>query len=284
MLALLVVETLQHLGVTLKGDLELHGVIEDETTGNGTLAIVAAGHDVDGAVILDGAYGATAVVGHPGYLNFTVRTAGKGAPSCRAELGVNAIEKMYPIIERLRAVEAAGNASRPAPWDGVAHPVNFNPGVIRGGDWTGGVATWCELEAQLSFLGPETRERARARIRAEVAAACEADPWLREHPARVDFHDLSTDPVLLEPEDAFVESLDAACRRAFGEGLTRRLVTGWCDIRHYQVGRARPAVLFGPGKGGGAHREDEYFETSEWLTHGLALVDHVLRWCGVEAR
>lgn len=53
-ISLALLETLVQLNVPLKGDVVFHYVLEDETTGNGTLLCLEAGFGADAAFIIDG--------------------------------------------------------------------------------------------------------------------------------------------------------------------------------------------------------------------------------------
>lgn len=281
-LALLVLQVLRDLDLKLQGDLVFESVIEDEHTGNGTLAIVADGFTTDAAIVMDGAYGPHAIIGHPGYTNFRVTVYGKSAPSCRSELGENAIEKVFPIMQRLRALEAELNGSLPAPWKASDHPINFNIGTIEGGSWTGTVAAKCSFDAQMSFLPPYDLRSFRERLTEEISRAAQADDWLRENaPPSVEFFDLATDPVCVDSSNRFMTILNEGCEAVFKEKLNTRLVTGWCDLRHFSLFSQTPCCLFGPGRGGNAHRPDEYFEVEELKPHAKVLLHQVINWCGL---
>jgi acetylornithine deacetylase len=65
---LLVAHTLKMAGVHLHGDLILHSVVEDETTGNGSKALVEAGFGGDGVVICDGTWPERIIYAHLGQL------------------------------------------------------------------------------------------------------------------------------------------------------------------------------------------------------------------------
>lgn len=66
-----------------------------------------------------------------------------GSPAHAAlasDVGFNAIDAAATVTRALRGLEAELNVSPPAPYDVYQHPINLNPGMIRGGDWTSTVA------------------------------------------------------------------------------------------------------------------------------------------------
>ena len=77
---LFVVQALQDAGLRLKGDLILETTIDEECSGNGSLALVAAGYEADGVLMLDGTGLGRAIVAHPGHVAFRVTIHGKPVP------------------------------------------------------------------------------------------------------------------------------------------------------------------------------------------------------------
>src|SRR5262249_50067583 len=98
---LLVVEALKTAGVSLAGDLIVKIVIEDEVTGNGTLACLARGHAADAAVIVDGTWPERFIVSHMGQLWFRVVVPGEPGPASRP---ANPVRSVPLIVDALQAM------------------------------------------------------------------------------------------------------------------------------------------------------------------------------------
>jgi acetylornithine deacetylase len=280
---LAVVQALHDAGLRLKGDLILESVIEDECTGNGTLGCVVRGYDADAALIVDGNALGPAIVGHPGQLGFRVTWYGRPAPGMAAGHGVNAIEKAAGIIAALRELEAWLNEEPDPRWAEVPHPCNLNIATIRGGEWLGNVPAKCTINGLLGFLPPHTLTEMRGRIEAAVGRAADADPWLREHRPRVTYNAMATDPVLYPEQNDFMRLLDRCQQEVLGQPLRARVISGVCDMRHFQLHRPTPTCLYGPGGGGNAHCPDEYFNLGELVAVAGVILAFVLDWCGYEA-
>ncbi|HXG87637.1 MAG TPA: GDP-mannose 4,6-dehydratase [Vicinamibacterales bacterium] len=73
-------------------------VLEDETTGNGTLLCLNAGHRADAAVIIDGTWLDRAMVSHAGQLQFTIVNRGRSASVSVSHLGCNAAEGFADVV------------------------------------------------------------------------------------------------------------------------------------------------------------------------------------------
>ena len=280
---LFVVQALQDAGLRLKGDLILETTIDEECSGNGSLALVAAGYEADGVLMLDGTGLGRAIVAHPGHVAFRVTIHGKPVPYISATHGVNAIEKASVVIGALRELEAKKNASVPPRWADTDHPIHFNVYGISGGEWVGTVAARCVLDATLGFMPPETVADARAEIEATVAAAAAQDEWLRDHPPQVTFQGLALEPLDMGDDNAVVAHLAEAHQVTTGLPLGPVAITGFCDLHQHSLRRPTPGCLFGPGGGGGAHSVDEFFDLNDLAPVTKTAIAFVLDWCGWEA-
>src|SRR2546427_10666217 len=95
------IDLLQALGQQLRGDLIFHFVLEDETTGNGSLLCLEAGYGADGAVIIDGTRSDRAINQHAGQVQVKVAVQGRSASVSVSHLGVNAIELLSELTLEL---------------------------------------------------------------------------------------------------------------------------------------------------------------------------------------
>jgi acetylornithine deacetylase len=197
------VRAIQDAGITLKGDLILESVVDEETGGPGTAQTIEHGYVADAAIVVEPT-GLTinpaegglewlrlvvrGVAGHSANRYRTVHAGGQG-------VAVNAIEKMAKILAAVQDLERHwGNTKR--------HPMlpagitTINPGVMIGG--TGGgengmpnvltaVSTfpdYCSLELSLKYLPSEKTAAVRAEFEEYIARVAAVDPWLRDHPPK----------------------------------------------------------------------------------------------------
>ena len=108
---------------------QLQSVVEEECGGNGALQCVLSGLRPDAAVIAE-PFPGVIPTSQLGVLWFHVDVAGTPAHVAYAQDGFNAIEASFPIVEELHALEAELNEAPPPPFDVLAHPINFNVGVL----------------------------------------------------------------------------------------------------------------------------------------------------------
>src|SRR2546430_3033700 len=165
----------------IDGSLLFASVIEEECTGNGTLAAARAGVLAD-AVILPEPTGLDLLVGWVAILCLDVVVSGWSAHAEAADRAVNPVDLSLRIAERLPGLEREVDTQIEPAMDGVAHPYNVNIGTFRSGDWPSSVPAAATLRIRIGHPSAWTAEEAEARVRAAILSAGEEEPWLRDHP------------------------------------------------------------------------------------------------------
>jgi acetylornithine deacetylase len=258
---------------------QLQCVVEEECTGNGALACVAAGHTADAAVVTEPTSGG---IQHSqvGVLWFSVRIAGRPAHAGDAPEGQNAIEAAFPIVRALRELEAELNEDPPTPYDGYSHPINLNIGMIRGGDWPSTVAGESVTHCRLALFPGEDPEELKHRVEQTVTTAASTDPVLADFEVAVGYDGFACRGYTLDTEAPLIGALAGAGERLTGEAPPVFASTATTDARAFGLYGDTPAVCFGP-HGESIHGVDERVylpsvtETAQVL--GLFIGD----WCGL---
>jgi acetylornithine deacetylase len=277
---LLVTDAFRRADVRLAGDLILKSVIEDEVTGNGTLACLERGYLADGAVVVDGTWPERVIVSHMGQVSFRVTLQGRSAPACVASRGRNAIRGVGALVEALDRHVAMKNAGVEA-WGAAEQPVFVDIGRVRAGEWFGTVPAVCVLEGQYGFVPPDTVVTARQDLQAVMVAAAADSEWPLDDSPVLEFNGVETDPFVGDPANAVVSLLRNTVYRLHSRRLLDNPVTGHCDLRHYARNpwRMIPACLYGPGGGKNAHCENEYFLLDDLPLVAANLAAAALAWC-----
>ena len=99
------------------GDLLFQFVLEDEITGNGTLACLEAGHLADAAIILDGTRPDRAIDQHAGNLEFRLNVTGRPAQFGRGimqDVAAKMLADFADCLSRTLAETPADEAPAPA--------------------------------------------------------------------------------------------------------------------------------------------------------------------------
>ena len=280
---LMIVEAFKRSSVRLSGDLVLTSVVEDEESGNGSLACIERGFTGDAVVILDGTWPERYIVSHIGHVWFEVRLFGRGAPSSVASRGLNPMLAIGRLVEAFGRFEARKNDEDGRPWGSLQRPYFVNLGRVEGGEYPGSVPREVRLQCHYGFLPPQSPDEARREICAEIGKLCASPDWPLEQPAEVRFFGADTQAFQGRAASPLVDSLRAAVRREWKSEILEVPVTGWCDLRHYETNPWRagiPGCLYGPGGGKNAHIENERFRVSDLVPVSKVLADVALDWCG----
>jgi acetylornithine deacetylase len=240
----------------LRGDVFVESVIEEESTGNGTLAAVLRGYTADGAVVGEPT-SLDFVPGHGGVMWFEITVPGISAHAGYRTRGVNAIEKAMLIYWALRDLETARNAGRKtALYAHVDIPAPISVGVFESGHWPGTVPDSATLRGRVGIHLDETGDEARADLLAAVDAAAQKDPFLRDHKPHVEFLQADVSSSVLPMEHPFSQLAREVLARVHPEpGVWAK--TPGTDMRHLMRYGSTPTVIVGPGDDELAHTANE---------------------------
>jgi acetylornithine deacetylase len=274
-----IVEALASARIRLRGDLIVQTVIDEEVSGNGTLACMLRGSSADAAIVVDGRGPGSAVIAHCGQLWFRVSATGKTAAAVDRWNGRNAIELLIPLIRAFRELESKATGPIP-PFDGLEHPMLFNPGVIRGGDTPTTVPGTASLDCHLTFPAPWTVDDAKRIVGDTVASVSHAEGWPTETPPIIEFLSLQVPPFIAPPSDTLLSTIDGCQRRELGAPLVLRTISGFGDLRHFQLRGPMPCCMYGAGSGSGAHAANESLDLATVADAARVLATTVVEWCG----
>lgn len=265
----------------LAGDVEVHTVIDEECSGNGTLAVLASGRRADGAIIPE-PMNLRLCTAHPGVLWARIRVRGMGAHAERASSAVNAIEKMQVMIAAVRLLEAEVNRldRRHPAFAELEHPLNYNIGTLHAGDWPSSVPEECAMEVRFSYNPGERVGDVQERIAGGLLDAARSDEWLAEFPPEITWFGFQAEPAVYDTEDELSRTLEANHLATVGRPLERVPFAATIDNRFFRLYYDMPTVCYGP-VGARLHAPDEWVDLASLrqLTHVLA--GTILDWCGV---
>jgi acetylornithine deacetylase len=272
---------LREAGAGLRGDLSLVTVIEEECTGNGALAALQRGYTADAAVIPE-PFGPALLEGQVGVLWARVTVHGQGAHAERATQAHNAVAKAARVVQAIAAIEEQANRDedRHPQFAGTPHPLNYNVGVIRGGDWPSSVPEECVLEVRFAAYPGEDLSEVQRRFRTALVEAVRDDPWLAEHPPEVTFHGFRADGFVIARDAPVMQAVAAAHRDVVGGEPEFLTFTATTDARLFNLYFDTPATCYGP-LGGNLHAPDEWVDLDSLRTTTKVLASTAMDWCGV---
>ncbi len=173
-------------GVALPGPVALHLVVGEEDGGLGAFGTLARGHTGDACLISEPTSGAL-VTANGGALTFTLRVSGLATHGSTRTAGVSAVDAYLPLHAALAELERERNTVRDPLLAGEPVPHTLSVGTVHAGDWASSVPDLLVAQGRLGVRLDEDPARARTSLEDAVARACANDPWLREHPATVEW-------------------------------------------------------------------------------------------------
>ena len=230
----------------LTGELVFASVIEEECTGNGTLAAANAGVLGDAVVLLEPT-DLNLLLGGVGILWVEVALTGVPAHAHSADRAVNPVNSIPVVLNALREFEIQMRESFADPaLDGIASPYNVNVGIVRAGDWSSSVPGRALLGVRVGFPRAWTPDEAFERVTASIMSAAAADPWLSAHPPLVREAGFRAEGFLLDRDHPLANALALAHATAHGDEPRRVVLGATMDARYYLNQFSRPALAYGP--------------------------------------
>jgi acetylornithine deacetylase len=265
-------------GVRLRRSVAVHCVVGEEDGGIGAHATLQRGHGGDACVIAEPS-GATVVTANAGSLTFRLEVPGLAAHGSTRTEGVSAIDAATPVLVALRELEHQRNrdVDPSLAYVEIAYPLSI--GVVRAGDWASTVPDLLVAEGRYGVRIGEPVERARAAFESTVAAACEGDPWLASHPARVSWPGGVFASGKLPDGHRLLDDVRSACTDAAQWTPETKGAPSGSDLRLYAAAGI-PTLLLGPGDLAVAHAADEHVALADLVACARAYALLVLRSCG----
>jgi acetylornithine deacetylase/succinyl-diaminopimelate desuccinylase-like protein len=297
-----VAQALRDEGVELAGELQLHSVVGEEMMEHdlGTSAVVRAGFGADGAIVTEptsfprpltvssvaaGVWILRIVVPgkstHCGNRALAIRPGGPGD-----EIGVNALEKAVDVVEWLQRLEEQWGISKrhtcfsPGFFTIGPNLLHADPGV----SFPAYFPQRAVIEYVIWYPPQEEAQEVAREIESHVLAACQLDPWLREHPPVFEWL-TNWPPMETAWGHDLVQAMARAHEAASGEPVgppspERPVNFGAASDGSFYEQAGIPAIVYGPGDLKIAHCRDENVVLDEVATAAKALAAVVLDWCG----
>src|SRR5437763_1854738 len=186
--ALYALDAIKAAGLKPTARIHFQSVIEEESTGVGALSTLQRGYRAD-ACCLREPTGETMVRSQVAVIWFRLKVRGFPVHVFEAGAGANAIMAAYHLIHSLQKLEAEWNerARKDRHFKAVSHPLNFNPGIIKGGDWASSVPAWCDVDCRIAILPGWSIAECQKEILACVSAAARDHRFLSNNPPQVEW-------------------------------------------------------------------------------------------------
>jgi acetylornithine deacetylase/succinyl-diaminopimelate desuccinylase family protein len=294
--AIIGLEAVLAAGYRPRGDVIVEMVVGEEmmNTEAGTGATLKRGYRADAAIVVEPS-GPPCRLGiipaSPGLFYMICTIEGKAVHASMrdelirpgglgAQIGVSSIDKAMVVYEGLRRLEEEWGQTMQHPLFPRPGHFTLHPGVITGGP-NGPFVVSDESRLEYAIWYPPQLDAAAVKreIEAQVERFAETDPWLREHPPKLEW------PVWWPPFDVHVDapicrSVEAAYESALGERPQYHGFAAVDDAAFLNRGGV-PAITLGPGSLQVAHSPGEYVEISELVDAAKVYALSIVEWCGV---
>jgi len=258
----------------IRGSLTFLSVIEEECTGNGTLAAARAGVLAD-AVILPEPTGLDMLLAGVGILWLDVVLEGKSAHAESADRAVNPVDLALIVVAQLRAFEREMNGDIEDSMRDVGHPYNINIGMVDAGDWRSSVPARATLRLRIGHPTSWSSADAMSKVRASIDAI--DHPWLQAHPPTLRAAGFRAKGYAMPADDPLAKRLADAHRSAHGDAPIGVAMASTTDARLYLNDFDVPALCYGP-VAHDIHGIDESVELSSIVAGARTLARFIADW------
>ncbi len=280
--ALYALDAIRDAGLKPTARIHFQSVIEEESTGVGALSTLQRGYRADCCFIPEPTDGHM-IRSQVGVIWFRIRVRGFPVHVFEAGAGSNAITAAYHLIQAIEKLEIEWNerAASDKHFKAVNHPLNFNPGTIKGGDWASSVPAWCVVDCRIAILPGWSVKDCQAEILACITAASRDHRFLSNNPPEVEWSGFLSEGYELtnsaEPEAAFGRAYNAV----YGGATPEMAFTALTDTRFYGLNHDIPSLCFG-ASGAAMHGFNEYVDLESLSRSTKATALFIAEWCGVE--
>ncbi|MFC1802430.1 ArgE/DapE family deacylase [Thermoproteota archaeon] len=278
---IMAVDAIHRCDITLKGDVILECTMDEELSGNGTLACILRGYKADAGICCE----TSTLAVQPasiGRIWFEVYIEGKPAGIQRPWEGENAIKKGYAIV---KAVEEFGD-QRIQQHSHVLYPDIHEAlpcmiTIFDAGSYPSAFPDKCTLKGSLATLPGEDSDEVKQSLVSHIHNAAKTDEWMKDHLPEVVFKGYFAEPSEIpvnHPIVIIVASNYKAITLKLPE-ISGRM--GAADTRFLSNYGNTPTVIFGPGSTDQMHATNEYVQLEDLITTTKVLALAILDWCEV---
>jgi len=272
-------KALYKLGVAPAAELTLQSVLEEECTGNGTLAcLVEQGYNKADAALIPEPF-PFIVTAQLGVMWLRLTVTGRPAHVLDPSAGINAIEAGYKLYDAIRTIEDEWNSPSvlPSAYNNMKHPVNTNLGVIEGGEWPSSVPTVCTLDVRVGIPPGIKMEVAKAKI--EQVVQVKAIELGVKH--TIEYRGFQAEGCEMKTDWPMVKILDKSHQALHKSAPEYKAITCTTDARFFNLYQNIPTTCYGP-EANAIHGIDESVSLESMHNVAKVFAIFISDWCKLE--
>ena len=268
-------------GVKLRGDVILEYTVDEELSGNGTLAAITRGYAADAGIS-----GETSSMNvQPaciGRIWYEIPVKGKPAGIQRQWEGVNAIDKGYLVVKAVSEFqeERMKRITHPL-YPNIRETIPCLVGMFQAGSYPSAFPDSCLLKGSMATVPGEDSDRVKKELAEHLKSSTSKDSWLKENPPAVKYTGYFAEPSEISVDHDIVKCLKASYETALGVKPSVSGRTGAADIRFLNKYGHTPSVIFGPGPTDQMHATNEYAKVDDLIAATKVYALTTLDWCGI---
>lgn len=263
------VKALVDVGATLRGDVVLAAVADEEYASVGTAEVVR--HIPVSAAIVTEPTELDLCIAHKGFVWLEVETEGRAAHGSRFFEGIDANMRMGRFLSRLDRLE---QELRKRPPHDLVGPPSLHAPTLRGGSELSTYAASCRLGIERRTVPGENETSVRSEIEALVEEMRAVDDTFRASVRCL----LARNAFEVSPEAAIVRAVREATARRLGRPPALIGKPFWMDSA-LLADAGVETVVVGP-VGGGAHTTEEWVDLPSLERLAAILADAAMDYCG----
>eukprot|EP01112_Ceratiomyxa_fruticulosa_P022498 TRINITY_DN824_c0_g1_i2.p1 TRINITY_DN824_c0_g1~~TRINITY_DN824_c0_g1_i2.p1 ORF type:complete len:424 (-),score=97.62 TRINITY_DN824_c0_g1_i2:158-1429(-) len=269
-------KALQALGYQPASKVYFQSVLEEECTGNGTLACVTRGYKAD-AVIIPEPF-PFLVTAQLGVMWLTISVLGRPVHVLDTSAGINAIEATYYLFNALKELEEKwNNLERPEVYKKFKHPINFNLGKIDGGEWASSVPCQTVIEVRVGFFpGIKPKE-----VQHEIESVLKEAAAKRNIQYSVHYSGFQAEGCEMPPTCEMMTLLSKLHTELLNKPIIKDPVTCTTDARFFKLYQNSLVTCFGP-EATSIHGIDESVSLESLRDITRILACFMAEWCQLE--
>ena len=272
----LLFKLLEEFKIKTAGDIIVHIVVEEESGGNGTLAMVRNIHeDAAGCINLEPTDGKL-MVSIRGAVWFKIRLKGRSGHSGSSQT-VNPIWMAHEVMSILKDYhrDLFNKLKSQKYYDQYENPMPLTFGKMHAGDWPSSCPDEAVIEGVLGFLPDMTEKQVCAGIK---QALLDNSSLLNKDNFDLKFT-YRHNCCVIDEEDSLVRGIIKGADLA-DVNIEKAAMTASTDAWYYSEIADIKAVAFGPGKLSCCHSSNESIKLTEIVDAGKVLFQSVKIFCG----
>ena len=185
---------------------------------------------------------------------------------------------LYGALKQLEEKMNAPEVRHPAYKD-VRHPINFNFGVVHGGDWPSSVPSFCQFDVRVGFFPGVALTDIRREVEECVAKAAASAKTPITY--TLSYRGFQAEGCIMDPNSDALKTLARLHKTVNGADVVVAPITATTDARFYSLYHNIPATCYGP-EATLIHGIDESVSLNSMKQVAKVYAAYIAEWCGVE--